>query len=110
MKTWDKEREEINITYKNDRWVFNWFSNMIPCDIIIDGKEYKSTENYYQAMKMSSDEDHNYIASLPPEKSKTKACKLTCKSNWNDIKVDVMKTALEAKFSTPEWKEKLSRK
>jgi len=106
MKKWDKERQNIELTYKN-RWVFNWFSNMIPCDIEIDGKLYKSTENYYQAMKTTNEEDHNIIASLSPEQSKARIRKFSIREDWDDIKVNVMQSALEVKFSQPEWKERL---
>ena len=103
---WNKYKK--NIIYKN-KWVYNWFSNMIPCDIVVDGKKYGSTENYYQAMKTTNVTDHDYIAKLDPHTSKHKVRELENKTEaeWDAIKIDVMRTALIEKFNQPEWKEKL---
>jgi len=91
----------------NGRWVSNWFSNMVLCDIIIDGKKYNSTEVYYQSKKMKYEKDEIYISSLEPHKAKTEASKLEKKDNWDDVKIAVMMVALKEKYKQPYWKEQL---
>jgi ribA/ribD-fused uncharacterized protein len=89
------------------KWVKNWFSNMVVCPITIDGINYNSTENYFQAMKSPSREDHLRIAILAPNKSKHEGRKLQLPPNWDEIKYDVMCKALRVKFNLPGWKEEL---
>jgi len=105
MKNWEKYRDQIK--YSEIGWISNWFSNMIEVDIVIDGKIYKSTENYYQSEKMTNENDKEYIASLSPHKSKTESRKLPIRGDWAEYKFVVMRTALEAKFKLPKWKNEL---
>ena len=91
----------------SEKWVSNWFSNMISCDIIVDGKNYKSTESYYQSRKTTNKEDRDYIASLNGQRSKIEVRKCLIREDWNDIKINVMRKALIAKFNINEWKQKL---
>lgn len=105
MKDWTKHRPNEFEFMGN--WVKNWFSNMVVCPITIDGIEYMSTENYFQAMKSLNREDHIRIAQLAPNKSKQAGRKLRLRSDWEEVKYEVMKTALRAKFALPEWKEQL---
>lgn len=87
---------------------YYFLSNMSPCDpFTIDDVQYKSSENYYQAMK-TTDEDEQYIISLLTSyKSKTYARTLSIRYDWDSVKLDVMRTALEHKFKTPKLKELL---
>jgi len=105
MKNWEDYKIEI-VFYENG-WVNNWFSNMIPCEIEIDGEKYKSTENYYQSQKMMREEDRLYIMSLDPHNSKRKANILLMREDWYKHKFVAMRKALEAKFNLTEWKAKL---
>ena len=75
---------------------------MIPFDepLIFEGIEYKSVENFYQAMKLSNDEDRKYIASLLPSKSKTEVRNFPISEDWNtEEKLRVMEFALDHKFT-----------
>ena len=105
MKNWKEYRPE-SFEYI-DKWVKNWFSNMVVCPVTIDGIEYISTENYFQAMKSLNKEDHIRISKLAPNKSKHEGRKLPLRDDWEEIKFEVIKTALRAKFNIPEWKEQL---
>ena len=105
MRNCEKYKEEI--IYSEEGWVQNWFSNMIDVDIIINGKIYKSTENYYQSEKMKNNKDKEYIASLSPHNSKREARNLPIREDWDEYKFIAMRTALEAKFKLPKWKNKL---
>ena len=105
MKNWEEYKDSIE--YYDNGWVKNWFSNMIQCDIEIDDIKYKSTENYYQSKKMKNYQDELYIANLDPHSSKRETRNFEIVDDWNDIKIDVMRIALEAKFNLPKWKDKL---
>lgn len=86
----------------SDIYIKNWFSNMVPFDegLVVDGIEYKSVENYYQAMKLH---DHDrvgrmYIASLPPRKSKIEIRKMNVRSLSTEQRLSNMRFALRHKF------------
>ena len=89
------------------KWIYNWFSNFNPSSMMIDGKEWPSVENYYQAMKTTNPTLQEAIRLVPPSESKKLGKKLTIRPDWEEIKVQVMLTALKAKWSLPEWKQKL---
>ena len=89
-----------NVEFKGDR---RFLSNMYPCKIVIDSIEYPSTENYYMAMKFkgSDDEKMNQLSKCSPLESKKTAHKWKkfVRKDWEDVKVDVMRKALTAKFT-----------
>jgi len=96
-------RYQIKYSEKT-KWISNWFSNMLDAEIIIDGETYQSTESYYQSQKATNEKDRLYIGSLSGPKSKIEVQKIIHKIEWNDIKIDIMKKALKAKFSKRYWK------
>ena len=99
----EKYRHQI-IFDENNKWVFNWFSNMIQCDIEIDGFIYQSSESYFQSQKATNEKDRLYIASLPGPKSKMKAKTIEIRDDWEEVKLMVMKRILFKKFTQQKWK------
>lgn len=89
------------------RWVDNWFSNMIASPIEIGGITYRSVENYFQSQKTEDKEIHLAMSQIDPHFSKKVGRELDLRKGWDDMKYEVMKTALRVKFNKPEWKEKL---
>jgi len=115
------------IEFKNEK---RFLSNMYPAKIIFneipedlnlllsfiepDFKEYNSSENLYQALKSQSKEWHELIRSVTPEKSKSLAknklktllfnnkTTFELRSDWDQIKIDVMKLCLYLKFKQNE--------
>lgn len=85
-------------------WISNWFSNMRISPFEVDGIVYMSVENFYQAMKTNDLKKREMIARVTPSVSKKKGRTLELREDWEDIKFEVMKTALRIKFSQPEWK------
>ncbi len=94
----------------------NWFSNMTILErpIVFQDIEYNSVENFYQAMKLCDEdlENRKYIASLPPQKSKTeirKSSKYVIRPEWDrDFKLSTMECAIRLKFiNIPKWRELL---
>lgn len=92
-----------NIEFKDDK---SYLSNMYPCIINIDGHTYNSSENYYMSMKFVGVDISKVIQlrSCTPHEAKKSARKWEedIRSDWNDIKLDVMRTAVLAKFTQNE--------
>lgn len=108
MKDWSEYKPEKFPLRQNGRWVDNWFSNMVPCKIIVDGEEYNSVENYYQAMKTLDKDLQCKIAKLSPAESKKIGNQIDLRSDWDDVCYEYMKKGLCAKFKDiPEWGGKL---
>lgn len=103
----DNSRESALKYLKNgNRYVKNWFSNMLPFDkpLIYQGIKYKTVENFYQAMKLPKDrlDMRREIASLSPFDAKKlirdKAI-YPWREDWDkSLSIVAMKFAVEWKF------------
>ncbi len=82
-----------------------FLSNMYPCNIIYRGKEYRSSEHIYQAMKCNDTTYHEYIRGLEePKSTKKEANRLLAESyeirdDWDAIKLKLMEEILYLKFT-----------
>lgn len=105
------------VTYRDDGYVNNWFSNMLPLDDPFehDGIKYFAAENFYQAMKIPAHRRdlRVEIAAMSPHASKGCFRKYPNKFVINDtwclqVKVKAMRTVLDFKFAPgTSWHEKL---
>ena len=87
---------------------YRFLSNFYPTKITIDGKEYPSTEHYYQAMKFTDPELREKIQTASsPGKAKKMARSNQPREDWHDISLEVMKRALRVKFNNPKLRQKL---
>lgn len=104
---------------------YRWLSNFYLCMIVYDNIMYNSVENFYQAMKASPTAimeimvrvgneyvpklvyTRKHMATIPPAQAKKIGNKITLPSNWNQIKVEVMRIGLIEKFKIPELRAKL---
>lgn len=92
---------------------FKWLSNFFPVEPFqYDGITFKTTENFYQAMKTLDKKERLYISELAAGKSKRYANplynkKFILREDWDDIKLSVMEYALRVKFSQPDFKDLL---
>lgn len=84
-------------------------SNFYRAKILLDGKEWPTTEHYYQAQKMLNPEHQEWIRnSSSPKVAAHLGRTLPCREDWDQIKFDIMKKAVRAKFEQhPDLKEKL---
>lgn len=101
------------------RFVHNWFSNMLPAKITLDGIGYKyaTSEHFYQSFKAESVLMMNIIRiCATPQEAKRLAKKVEKPfehlighygNTIDEVKLFVMETALRNKFDIPEWKQKL---
>ena len=84
------------------------FSNFQMVDITIAGVSWPSVEHYYQAMKSADPAEQSRIRKLPkPYQAKTKGRKLTMRPDWEEVKEEMMMTALRVKFTHPDCRQSL---
>ena len=80
----------------------NWFSNFIPYEEPCEfhGLKFKTPEHLYQALKTDSWEDTVKIANCDtPGQAKRMGGKVKLRANFESIKKDLMRFALEQKFN-----------
>lgn len=69
-----------------------------------DGLTYPSTENAFQAYKLESVEDRKPFTTYTCGQAKAEGQKVKLRSDWMNVRVDVMRLCLEIKFQDPELK------
>ena len=77
---------------------YRWLSNFYPCDITYEGQKYLSTEAAYQAAKTIIPAERKLFIKLTPSKAKRKGQKITLRSDWEQVKEQVMYDVLKLKF------------
>ena len=87
---------------------FAFLSNFYPSPITISGETYPTVEHAFQALKTYDVAARRLIAAAPtPGKAKAMGRAVVLRADWEEIKEDVMKICLKAKFDIPELREKL---
>ena len=85
-----------------------FLSNFYPSPINHEGIAYPTVEHFYQAMKSTSIIIRKEAANLPtPAAAKKYGRKIVLREDWESKKVEIMTSALRAKFQYPELKAKL---
>jgi len=85
--------------YSSNRNYFE-FSNFYSSPIYLDGHTWPTVEHYYQAQKSIDPVDQERVRkAFTPGKAKQLGRKIKTRQDWEDIKVDVMKRAVRAKFT-----------
>lgn len=82
---------------------YGCFSNFSSHGFEIDGLYYPTSEHYFQAMKFEGTHHAEIVrsASTPAQAAKKgRDRKRPLRSDWEDIKDDVMRRAVRAKFTT----------
>ncbi|MBW4665636.1 MAG: DUF1768 domain-containing protein [Chroococcus sp. CMT-3BRIN-NPC107] len=85
---------------------YGCFSNFSPHSIQLHGENWQTVEHYYQAQKFigSLDEELTAIIKAAPTPEQAAAlgrdCNRQLRSNWEQIKVQVMRKAVLQKFLT----------
>jgi ribA/ribD-fused uncharacterized protein len=68
-------------------------------------REYATIEHYFQANKATTRDDHDWIAdAVGPWTAKKRGRGCVLRSDWEDVKFDVMMTALRVKFAQPPFR------
>jgi ribA/ribD-fused uncharacterized protein len=91
------------------RGEYNWLSNFFRCDVSLDGEVYRSVEHAFQAAKTTNPAEHAKVWSLVnPGFVKRAGRKVTLRSDWDSVKLDVMLGLLRQEFTPgPALAEKL---
>lgn len=78
---------------------FNEFSNFYRRDIFVDDETWSSIEHYYQAMKSEYPIMQKTIRKAQtPGEAKRMGAAIRLRSDWEEIKHNVMRKAVQAKF------------
>lgn len=87
---------------------YKFLSNMYPCIIEVEGQKYPSAEHAFQAMKSLDSNDRLAMSVCrSPEEAKQAGKLLNLRSDWEQVKVNLMYEILKKKFSNPELAQKL---
>lgn len=87
----------------------SFLSNFYLCDVVFEGKIYRSAEHAYVAAKTLDLEIRNSIANLQtPGQAKKFGSSIKLREGWDNMKVYIMRDILESKFSDYYLKERLN--
>jgi ribA/ribD-fused uncharacterized protein len=95
--------ETINFYSVSDD--FGCFSNFAPYPIKLDGKTWPTSEHYFQAQKF---EDEGHREAIRTTKSPMIAARMgrdrkkKLRRDWESVKIDIMRRAVQAKFEQHE--------
>lgn len=80
---------------------YGFLSNFYSAPMTIDGKVYETNEHFFQSQKFVGKPEEDYIIALPTPGDTAKEGKrrdFPLRSDWENIKEDVMLKGLTAKF------------
>lgn len=81
---------------------YAFLSNFHPSTIWIDGKDYRTIEHAYQAHKTLDESARHVIRTVKgPSEAKKLGRSLQIRSDWEDVKVDLMRQFVKKKFESP---------
>lgn len=90
------------------RGKYAFLSNFYECPITVHGVTFNTVEHAFQAFKMTNAEDAEAIRICPtPGTAKRSARKRKLRTDWEQIKEEVMLLCLREKFKQPFLKEML---
>src|SRR5262245_59012634 len=93
----------MSIDFYSTRSAYGEFSNFAPYGFEMNGQWYPTSEHYFQAQKFT---DLEYCERIRTANSPMIAARLgrsrkvAIREDWEDVKLDIMRTAVSAKFRT----------
>jgi len=85
-----------------------FLSNFQRVDIIFEGNKYHSVEHAYQAAKTNAIEWRTFcITCESPSKIKAASKEIQIRSDWNEVRVAIMRNLLEQKFEQEPYRTRL---
>lgn len=78
---------------------YRWLSNFWPVKVVLDGRTYPSVEAAYQAAKTVSPQERKPFEKMNPFEAKKAGRRITLRRDWDQVKLGVMRSLLEQKFS-----------
>lgn len=88
-----------NFKIDSFRGYFYYLSNFYPCNVTVNGITYQNSEAAFQAQKCIRAEDRIRFANMTPKEAKRYGKKIPLRSDWEKVKLDIMRGVLIAKFS-----------
>ena len=90
------------------RGEYAFLSNFYAHPVQWQGRNWKTSEHAYQAAKtLIPEEIETIFQAATPGKAKRLGQAITLRGDWEEVKVGMMHSILEAKFSNPELEERL---
>ena len=78
---------------------YRFLSNFFASSVVLDGEEYPSVEHAYQAAKtLVHSEQQQIKLAETPGKAKRLGRRVTLRSDWENVKIDVMARLVKQKF------------
>ena len=78
---------------------YEFLSNFYPAEVIYQGVKYKNNEAAFQAQKTKDIKDRFQFASLNPSEAKKLGRRIELRSDWEQVKTNVMYEICLAKFT-----------
>ena len=82
------------------RGTYSFLSNYFDyCPVSYEGLTYRNSEAAYQAAKAVNPEDRKMFCDVNPGKAKALGKKIQLRPDWDNVKADVMRAVIRAKFT-----------
>ena len=90
------------------RGEFDWLSNFFLCQVEFEGMNFSNVEAAFQAAKCLDMKERERFLGLSGGQAKRLGRRVELRSDWEDVKIDIMRQVLKSKFTqNPELKAKL---
>ena len=101
MRNVSGSRISLHMNFRGPYW---FLSNFYPAPIVLNDVRYPTAEHAFVAAKCTRASDRELVLVQPtPALAKKLGHVLSTRSNWDAIKVGVMRTILDAKFEQHFW-------
>ena len=91
--------------FRNEYW---FLSNMYPCEIRVNGLVFTCAEACFQSFKTTDINERKKFQGIDGFKAKKLGRSVSLRSDWNDIRIEVMSRVIHAKFhQNPDLTKKL---
>ena len=88
----------------NFRGEYSFLSNFYGTSVIYNNHTYKSSEHAFAACKATNEKDRAYISDAnTPTEAKHRGREITCRPDWDEVKITEMGMILYCKFSQNKW-------
>ncbi len=77
---------------------YDFLSNRFPCQVLWEGQQYPSAESVFQASKCAVETEREVFTRCSIHKATVKGIVLNPSSEWEDARLDIMKSIIKAKF------------
>ena len=98
--------EVIKFYSHNEEYAF--LSNFYHESFSLEGRTWPTVEHYFQAAKTDDPDEIWRVLNAPsPAKAKGLGRRVKLRPDWENVKIDVMRKALKAKYANPELRARL---